>query len=159
MTAQTTPSTDTASTDTAATDTVATGAAATDIGAAPARSRTRRVLRFAGHYVEMVAAMFVGMALLMPLTPAAWAATPAVHALVMAADMTIGMAVWMAVRRHPRRQIVEMSAAMCAPFVLLLVPYWFGIVSGDTVMLAGHVLMFLTMLGAMLLRRDEYAHC
>lgn len=119
----------------------------------------RRVLRFAGHYLEMVVAMFVGMALLMPLTPAAWAALPAVHALVMAADMTIGMAVWMAVRRHRARLIVEMSAAMCAPFVLLLVPYGLGAVSGETVMIAGHVLMFLTMLGAMLLRRDEYSHC
>jgi len=37
------------------------------------------------------------------------------------------------------------------------VPYGFGLVSGGTVMLAGHVLMFVTMLGAMLWRRDEYA--
>jgi flagellar biosynthetic protein FliP len=123
-----------------------------------ARPRSRRRLRFALHYVEMVIAMFVGMALLMPLTPASWAALPAVHALVMAADMTIGMAVWMAVRRHRTRLIAEMSVAMCAPFVLLLVPYALGAISGETVMLAGHLLMFLTMLGAMLLRRDEYAH-
>jgi len=67
--------------------------------AVPAAPR-RRVLRFAGHYLEMVVAMFVGMALLMPLTPAAWAALPAVHALVMAADMTIGMAVWMRIRKQ-----------------------------------------------------------
>jgi hypothetical protein len=123
-----------------------------------ARPRSRRWLRFALHYLEMVIAMFVGMALLMPLTPAAWAVSPAVHALVMAADMTIGMAVWMAVRRHGARPIAEMSVAMCAPFVLLLVPYGLGAITGDTVMLAGHVLMFLTMLAAMLLRRDEYAH-
>jgi hypothetical protein len=127
--------------------------------APPVRPRGRRVLRFVGHYVEMVIAMFVGMMLLMPLTPAAWAAMPAVHTLVMAADMTIGMAVWMAVRRHSARLIVEMSVAMCAPFVLLLVPYGFGLVSGATVMIGGHVLMFVTMLGAMLLRRDEYAGC
>src|SRR3954452_4240927 len=93
----------------------------------------RRVLRFAGHYLEMVVAMFVGMALLMPLTPAAWAALPAVHALVMAADMTVGMAFWMAVRRHRARLIAEMSVAMCAPFVLLLVPYALGAISGETV--------------------------
>ena len=127
---------------------------------APTVSRPlgRRVLRFAGHYVEMVVAMVVGMVLLMPLTPAAWAALPAVHALVMAADMTIGMAVWMVVRRHTARQITEMSVAMCAPFVVLLVPYGLGAITGDTLMMGGHVLMFLTMLGAMLLRRDEYAH-
>ena len=103
--------------------------------------------------------MVVGMVLLMPLTPAAWAAVPAVHALVMAVDMTIGMAVWMAVRRHAVRLIVEMSVAMCAPFVLLLAPYGLGLVSGETVMGAGHVLMFLTMVGAMLLRREECAGC
>jgi hypothetical protein len=127
---------------------------------APTASRPllRRALRFAGHYVEMVVAMVVGMVLLMPLTPAAWAALPAVHALVMAADMTVGMAVWMAVRRHTARQITEMSVAMCAPFVLLLVPYGLGAITGDTLMTGGHVLMFVTMLGAMLLRRDEYAH-
>jgi hypothetical protein len=131
----------------------------TTVPAATIATARRGALRFAGHYLEMVVAMVVGMALLMPLTPAAWAALPAVHALVMAADMTIGMAVWMAVRRHRVRLIVEMSAAMCAPFVLLLVPYGLGAISGETLMIGGHVLMFVTMLGAMLLRRDEYAHC
>jgi len=126
--------------------------------ASTARPASRRWLRFALHYVEMVIAMVVGMVLLMPLTPAAWTALPAVHALVMAADMTIGMAVWMAVRRHTARQITEMSVAMCAPFVVLLVPYGLGAITGETLMMGGHVLMFLTMLGAMLLRRDEYAH-
>ena len=52
--------------------------------------------------------------------------------------------------------IVEMSAAMVAPFLLLLVPYAAGVVTADTVMMAGHMLMFLTMLAAMLLRREDY---
>ena len=127
---------------------------------APAAPRPlrRRALRFAGHYLEMVAAMVVGMMLLAPLWPDAWTARPDVGALVMAANMTIGMALWMAIRRHTARQITEMSAAMCAPFVVLLVPYWFGLITGEVLMLAGHVLMFLTMLAAMLWRRDEYAH-
>jgi flagellar biosynthetic protein FliP len=125
--------------------------------AAP-RPPGRRALRFAGHYLEMVAAMVVGMMLLAPLWPDAWTARPDVGALVMAADMTIGMALWMAIRRHTVRQITEMSAAMCAPFVLGLVPYWLGVISGETLMTAAHVLMFLTMLAAMLWRRDEYAH-
>ena len=127
---------------------------------APAAPRPlrRRVLRFVGHYLEMVAAMVVGMMLLAPLWPDAWTARPDVAALVMAADMTIGMALWMAIRRHTGRQITEMSAAMCAPFVVLLVPYWFGLITGEVLMLAGHLLMFVTMLAAMLWRRDEYAH-
>ncbi|MDD7937720.1 hypothetical protein PHK61_04710 [Actinomycetospora lutea] len=123
-----------------------------------ARPRHRRVLRFAGHYAEMVAAMVVGMMLLAPLWPDAWTARPDVGALVMAANMTAGMALWMAIRRHTARQITEMSAAMCAPFVLLLAPYWAGLITGEVLMLAGHVLMFLTMFAAMLWRRDEYAH-
>jgi hypothetical protein len=122
------------------------------------RPLRRRVLRFVGHYLEMLAAMAVGMMLLAPLWPDAWTARPDVDALVMAANMTIGMALWMAIRRHTTRQITEMSAAMVAPFLVLLVPYWLGAISGDAVMLVGHVLMFATMLAAMLLRRDEYAH-
>ncbi|MEJ2864945.1 hypothetical protein [Actinomycetospora flava] len=122
------------------------------------RPLRRRVLRFVGHYLEMVAAMVIGMMLLAPLWPDAWTARPDVGALVMAADMTVGMALWMAIRRHLARQITEMSAAMCAPFVLGLVPYWLGVISGETLMIGAHVLMFVTMLAAMLLRRDEYAH-
>ncbi|MHC1559903.1 hypothetical protein ACR9E3_13180 [Actinomycetospora sp. C-140] len=121
--------------------------------------RRRPVLRFAGHYLEMVAAMIVGMVLLPPLVPEAWTISQAVNALSMAADMTIGMAIWMTIRRHRPRLIVEMSAAMVAPFVVLLVPYGLGAISGEALMMGGHVLMFLTMLGAMLLRRREYARC
>lgn len=133
---------------------------ASPLAAAPAAPRPlrRRAVRFIGHYVEMVAAMVIGMMLLAPVWPTAWTARPDVAALVMAANMTLGMALWMAIRRHTARQVAEMSAAMCAPFVVLLVPYWFGLITGGTLMLAGHVLMFVTMLAAMLGRRDRYAH-
>jgi flagellar biosynthetic protein FliP len=76
----------------------------------------------------------------------------------MAANMTIGMAGWMVFRGHGRRMTVEMSAAMVAPFLLLLVPLAAGAITADTLMMGGHSLMFLTMLGAMLLRRDDYTH-
>lgn len=69
-----------------------------------------------------------------------WSGTYVVVGLVLASvvfALTIGMAAWMAVRRHGARQIAEMSVAMCAPFVLLLAPYGLGLVSGDTVVLAG----------------------
>ena len=117
--------------------------------------------RFVGHYVEMVLAMFAGMGLLMLPWLFIWPGISdhaVIHTLVMAANMTIGMAGWMAFRGHARRMIVEMSAAMVAPFLVLLVPLAAGAISDGTLMLAGHGLMFLTMLGAMLLRRQDYTH-
>ena len=117
--------------------------------------------RFIGHYVEMVVAMFVGMGV--PALP--WMLiwpdldeSPVADTLVMAANMTIGMAAWMALRGHGRRMIVEMSAAMVAPFLVLLVPYVTGAITADTLMMGGHTLMFFTMLGAMLIRRQDYMH-
>jgi hypothetical protein len=131
---------------------------------APATHRvrpTRAHLRFAGHFAEMVIAMLVGMVALGPL----WSfAAPAlldrgdVHALVMATNMTIGMALWMRIRRHSWRQIAEMSAAMYLPFVVLLIPHWLGVISAGTVMTAGHLLMLPAMFAAMLWRRNDYHH-
>lgn len=115
--------------------------------------------RFTLHYVEMVLAMFVGMGVLALPWMLIWPDLdeyPVADTLVMAANMTIGMAAWMALRGHGRQMIVEMSAAMVAPFLLLLVPYTAGVITADTVMMAGHMLMFLTMLAAMLLRREDY---
>jgi hypothetical protein len=117
--------------------------------------------RFIGHYVEMVVAMFVGMGVLALPWMLIWPdldENPVADTLVMAANMTIGMAAWMGVRGHDRRMIVEMSAAMVAPFLVLLVPYATGAVTADTLMMGGHTLMFVTMLAAMLLRREDYMH-
>jgi flagellar biosynthetic protein FliP len=128
-------------------------------------SVARKNLRFAFHYLEMVIAMFVGMLALGPLWSWAWPDSwlslsdrPAVDALVMATNMTLGMSVWMAIRRHSWARIAEMAAAMYLPFLLLLVPYAFGAISGDAVMMGGHMLMFVTMLAAMLWRHTEYRH-
>jgi flagellar biosynthetic protein FliP len=124
-------------------------------------SPARKNLRFALHYVEMVIAMFVGMAVLGMFWSWAWpglSELPAADALVMAADMTAGMAAWMLIRRHRIGLIVEMSVAMFLPFVILLAPYAFGVISGHAVMMGGHMLMFLTMLAAMLWRHHEYRH-
>ncbi len=117
--------------------------------------------RFVAHYVEMVLAMLVGMGVLGGLWMMIWPGIqdrPVLHTLEMAADMTIGMAVWMALRGHPRRMIVEMSVAMVAPFLLLLIPLVAGVITAGTLILAGHVLMLFTMLAAMLLRRQDYMH-
>jgi len=124
-------------------------------------SAIRAHLRFAGHFLEMVVAMLIGMVALGPLWSLALPglnAYPDLDALVMATNMAAGMALWMRIRRHSWPRIAEMCAAMYVPFVALLIPYWLGAISGHVLMMAGHVLMFPAMLAAMLLRRGDYYH-
>jgi flagellar biosynthetic protein FliP len=125
--------------------------------AAP-RPTARKLARFTGHYVEMVAAMIIGMMALGALWPAAWLERADVDAIVMATNMTVAMVLVMALRRHSWPRIAEMSAAMYLPFLALLVPYWLGAISGTALMVAGHVIMFPLMLAAMVWRRAEYWH-
>ena len=98
--------------------------------------------------------MVLGMLVLGPLWPTVDGVE--LQALVMATNMTIGMAALMAVRRHAWPRIVEMSAAMYAPFIILFVPYWTGLITSGGLFLIGHLLMLPAMLLAMLHRRAEY---
>jgi hypothetical protein len=122
------------------------------------RTTARKLLRFAAHYVEMVVAMIVGMVVLGPLWPAEWLTRPDVDAMSMAIDMTVAMALWMRIRRHSWPRTAEMSATMFLPFAVLLVPYQLGVISGTTMMIAAHVIMFPLMLAVMLWRRSDYWH-
>jgi flagellar biosynthetic protein FliP len=109
----------------------------------------------------MVVAMLVGMVALGPLWSLAapgLSSNAAAQALIMATDMSLGMALWMRIRRHGWARIAEMSAAMYLPFVVLLVPYAFGAISGNAVMAGGHILMLPAMVAAMLWRRCDYTH-
>lgn len=115
--------------------------------------------RFVRHYVEMVVAMLVGMLVLGPVWALGWPgldARPAAQVGVMVVDMTLGMGLWMRVRGHAWAGIAEMSGAMAAPFAVLGVPYALGAVSAETLMMGGHLLMFVTMAAAMLRRRADY---
>ncbi len=131
---------------------------------APARPAVRW-RRFARHYLEMIVAMLVGMAVLSPLEalafePLGWSDTAEradVGAMLMATNMTVAMGAWMRFRGHRWAPVAEMGAAMYLPFVVLLVPLWTGLISETTLMVAGHVLMPFTMLAAMLFRLDEYS--
>jgi flagellar biosynthetic protein FliP len=125
------------------------------------RSTRRGHLRFAVHYVEMVVAMLLGMVALGPLWSFAVPGLsdyPVADVLVMATNMSIGMALWMRIRKHSWPRIAEMCAAMYVPFLILLVPYGLGTLSGHGMMMWGHVLMFPAMLAAMLWRRGDYYH-
>ncbi|GAA3193413.1 hypothetical protein [Actinocorallia longicatena] len=120
--------------------------------------------RFALHYLEMVVAMFAGMVVLGFLESAAGlgishAEHPDLGYLIMATNMSAGMAAWMLFRGHGRRSTLEMCVAMYVPAVPLFPLLWLGAIGGMTLMVLAHVAMFPLMLGAMLLRRSEYLHC
>ena len=135
----------------------------------PARlSKPRQVWRFTRHFLEMVLAMLVGMVTLYPLWLLATRAaagdarvnTTEVELLAMATTMTVPMVLWMWFRGHRARPTVEMAVAMYAGFVVLFPFLWAGAMDDMGVMMVGHVLMPLFMLGAMLARRGEYLdHC
>lgn len=118
------------------------------------------VRRFARHYVEMVVAMLVGMAVLggasslvLDLPDRTW-----VELVEMAVWMTLPMVAWMRFRGHGWRACNEMAAAMLVPAGAALLLLWSGVVTdGDALVMFEHTAMFPAMLVVMLLRRDEYA--
>jgi hypothetical protein len=126
------------------------------------RATVRRFLRtrlgrFLSTYLEMTLSMVVGMGLFGAIWDSAWpglTGRPDAMALTMAFDMTLGMSAWMWVRGHAARHIAEMSAVMVLPFLLLLVPYWLGVLAGDALLTWGHVAMF-ALMAAYLARRPH----
>jgi hypothetical protein len=133
-----------------------------------AGARRRPVLRFARHYLEMVAAMLLGMVTLYPLwllatdraADGSWVHRTETELLAMATAMTVPMVLWMWHRGHRARLNVEMAVAMYAGFAILFPFLWAGGLDDMGVMMTGHVLMPLFMLAAMLWRREEYlGHC
>jgi hypothetical protein len=80
---------------------------------------------FVVHYLQMLAAMGIGMLVLGPLSMLVDAGVE-VHALLMATWMTAGMTAWMAYRRHSWPATAEMALAMYLSFAVLLPAYWRG---------------------------------
>ncbi|TDD31733.1 hypothetical protein E1286_44525 [Nonomuraea terrae] len=122
----------------------------------------RRWGRFALHYVEMIIAMFAGMFGLGMLQSAVGLGVPHTEQpelwyLVMAFNMSVGMAAWMRFRGHGWAPTLEMCAVMFAPVVPLFPLLWLGVIDADGLMLVSHVAMFPLMLAAMFRRLDEYA--
>lgn len=104
---------------------------------------------FVRHYLEMLAAMLVGMLVLGPLWHPLFGLLgqqhlvhrPSTHLMLMATSMSIAMAAWMRHRRHGWLSIGQMCAAMYLPFVVLLGPLWAGWLSAGAASAIGHVLM------------------
>ena len=114
---------------------------------------------FLRHYAEMVAAMFLGMAVLG--YPVDWAmdrlgaSSDAFMVLGMATTMTVPMVGWMMYRGHGWRANAEMSASMFLPTFAAIGLLGAGMEFG-TAMGLEHAVMFPSMLAAMLIRPSEY---
>ncbi|MGN6377502.1 MAG: hypothetical protein ACTHNU_00975 [Gaiellales bacterium] len=125
----------------------------------PGRS-TRMFIR---HYVEMVAAMFLGMFLLG--APVGWllgalgvgTLSAGMMSLSMALEMALPMAAWMHYRGHSPRLNLEMVGAMLLPTAVLMPLISTGAISGMAAMGLEHTGMLAAMLAAMLFRLDAYA--
>jgi hypothetical protein len=120
---------------------------------------------FVRHFFEMLIAMLVGMAMLGLLVSGIFRLLghanllhyAALRAVLMATYMSIGMSLWMRRRGHSWLRTGEMAGAMYAPFLVLLVPFWTGLVSAGVLLIGGHLLMLPTMLRTMLYRREVLA--
>jgi flagellar biosynthetic protein FliP len=144
------------------------GSAVAAVGSALAALRSSapvaQVVRFAWHYVQMAIAMELGMFLPVGFILSALGLSDLVSrsheasALLMTAEMVLGMAAWMRIRRHPWRHTVEMSAGMSASTVVAAAASLAGLLP-HTAVNSGTVgiLMWAGMLGAMLFRWRDYA--
>lgn len=132
-------------------------------------SRLKAAGPFVLHYLEMVAVMFAGMAVVgLPLAAllglvgvdtGAWHDdAPALSLLWMSLTMAVPMAAWMRWRGHGWAPTWEMTGAMMIPTAAAIA--LLGLTSVDELgplMAIEHVGMVLAMLAAMLLRVDEYS--
>jgi hypothetical protein len=130
-------------------------------------TRFGRTLTFLRHLLEMTAAMVLGMlAYGLVVGGVASAAgssfedarlgQPELFALGMATSMTVPMVVWMRHRGHGWRDGLEMSAAMIAPALALIICYRLRAVAADSVCPLACAAMIPAMVGAMLFRLDDY---
>jgi hypothetical protein len=119
---------------------------------------------FLRHYLEMVAAMVVGMVVLGAAVRGVLALVglefpaqyPELLALEMAVDMSVGMVAWMRHRGHGWAATLEMAGVMFAPLVALFPLLWLGLIAGDSLMALEHLAMLPLMYLVMRYRRAEY---
>jgi len=131
---------------------------------AHAVERRRGSRRFLRHYLEMVAAMFVGMVVLGVAVRGALALSgvgypaqyPELAALEMATSMSVGMVVWMRHRGHTWAGTLEMAGVMYVATVPLFPLLWLGVLSSDSLHLVEHAAMLPLMYLVMLRRRAEF---
>ncbi|PSL00077.1 flagellar biosynthetic protein FliP [Murinocardiopsis flavida] len=138
--------------------------APSDPGARAGGSGTWHFIR---HFLEMLVAMVVGMLVLgaavdgvLTLAGVEFTAAryPELSSLAMAAEMSVGMAVWMRYRGHGWASTAEMCGAMFAPAVVLFPLLWTDVIAAGSMTLVEHLAMPPLMLLVMLRRRGEFTH-
>ena len=77
--------------------------------------------------------------------------------LSMVTTMVAATVVWMGHRLHSWPEVLEMSAVMYGSVAVLFPFYWLGVLSPNSLMVLGHLLMLVGMAVAMQHRRDSYA--
>jgi hypothetical protein len=128
--------------------------------------RKVRISPFWLHFLEMFAAMMIGMAAGKPVflaitglssTAQAGRLYPWQSVLSMALSMTVPMVAWMLLRGHGRRNSAEMAAAMLVPAIPFIILCSLDVLAGGTANGIYMVLSTLAMLGLMLYRRAVYS--
>jgi flagellar biosynthetic protein FliP len=121
----------------------------------------RQLLR---HYLEMVVAMWVGMAVLGPMVRGTLAAAglgysrgryPELAALEMTITMAVGMGAWMRYRRHGWASTLEMGGAMLVPAIVLVPLLWLDAIPARSLSTLLHLVMLALMLVVLLWRRSQ----
>jgi multisubunit Na+/H+ antiporter MnhF subunit len=119
--------------------------------------------RFLRRYLEMVAAMLVGMTVvgvaLRGVLALAGLRYPTRYAELVALEMavtgSVGVVAWMRHRGHGWAATLEMVGAMFAPAVALVPLLWLGVIAGDALLALEHLVMLLLMFLVLLRRRAE----
>ena len=115
---------------------------------------------FVQMFVVMVVGMFLSVAVFLTIVGMAWDLATVEHPLasllVVAAGMTLPMALWMLHRGMGGRNTAEMAAAMAVPVIPVLCLVWFGVT--ESAWCGPYcVLSVVTMVGLMRHRRDQYS--
>jgi hypothetical protein len=132
---------------------------------AAAEHGRRRISPFWRHFLEMLAAMVVGMIatgaiFLFVVGLKTWDEVitqyPTQALLAMAVGMTVPMVAWMLFRGMGRKNTYEMAAAMALPVIPFLCFVWFGVTK--SAQCGGYcALTLVAMLALMRYRRSEYS--
>ncbi len=128
--------------------------------------RAVRIPPFWQHFLEMFAAMWIGMAAGRPVflaitglssTSQASRLYPAQSVLSMALSMTVPMVAWMLIRGHGWRNSAEMGAAMLVPAIPFIILCSLHVLGGGPANGVYMMLSTLAMIGLMAYRRDVYS--
>ena len=125
-----------------------------------------RISPFWRHFLEMFAAMWIGMAAGKPVflaitglssTRQASQLYPAQSVLSMGLSMTVPMVAWMLLRGHGWRNSAEMAAAMLVPAIPFIILCSLHVLTGGLANGAYMMLSTLAMIGLMVYRRGVYS--